>query len=337
MSKQYEYSIKKSREDLTSVCESWNAAYNMGRGHMEYTVPETAGNGRLICSCHNRNIRVVDYQVNFKEPVEIQGVSKTPHLDMLFCLGEDTSWELPESGRKFELLTGESYMGVSFETRKRSIYPAGRDIHIFEVKVPLPEIQDVMDTISESLGIRKQPAECFPWGKHKLTPAAGAVLQQIRNCSYPFPLQQLYTEGKLMELAAICLSETVYHTEKTAFLSKISSGDLKDIHAAKKILDDNIADAPSLEALSAAVGLNDFKLKKGFKEVFGVPIHTYVIQKRLELAKNYLEGGEMTVSEAAGSVGYGNISHFAAAFHKQYGTNPGAYLRDIKGKSGYFI
>ena len=80
--------------------------------------------------------------------------------------------------------------------------------------------------------------------------------------------------------------------------------------------------------LSKRVCLNEFKLKKGFKELFGVPVYTYVLDKRLELARDLLEK-KLYVSDVANLVGYGNMSHFAAAFRKKYGVNPSDYIKDI--------
>jgi AraC-like DNA-binding protein len=77
------------------------------------------------------------------------------------------------------------------------------------------------------------------------------------------------------------------------------------------------------------VYLSESKLTKGFKALFGRPVHTYVIDKRLETALLLLEKGGWNVSDVAGVVGYGNISHFAAAFKKKYGVNPGEFVKSL--------
>lgn len=46
-----------------------------------------------------------------------------------------------------------------------------------------------------------------------------------------------------------------------------------------------------------------------------MPVYTYLLDKRLELAK-FLEEKQLRVSDVANLVGYGNMSHFAAAFRK---------------------
>lgn len=44
-------------------------------------------------------------------------------------------------------------------------------------------------------------------------------------------------------------------------------------------------------------------------------------------ARSELEGKGKTVTEVALDLGYSNISHFAAAFRKQFGINPGQMKR----------
>lgn len=319
---QYEYTMRDQKTASYHVCDAWNAAYNLQQGHLEYLIPEETGKGRLRGDCSIRGSRILDYDINFREPVEIQGISRTPHLDMLFCLGEHVNWDLPQSGKEFELLHGESYMGVSRETRKRNIYPAERNIHIVEIKLPLSQIQDVVEEFHDSSFV--------PSGKYQVTPSVQMILQQLINCPYQSSLRHLYLEGKLLELAAVYLNEAVFQTDRRNFSSSLSAEDVKCVNDAKKILDENMIEAPSLKSLSKYVSLNEFKLKKGFKEMYGVSVHAYVIQRRLEYARIVLENNKATVSEVAGIVGYGNVSHFAAAFRKKYGVNPGEYLQSIR-------
>ena len=136
-------------------------------------------------------------------------------------------------------------------------------------------------------------------------------------------------EGKLLELVAVYLNETVYQTAKIPPSLPLSSDDMKSLYKAKEILDESLAQPLPLSRLANRVCLNEYKLKKGFKELFGVPVYTYVLDQRLELARLLLEEKKLRVSDVAGLVGYGNMSHFAAAFRKKYGINPGDYLKNV--------
>lgn len=330
MINQYEYKMNNKRSYGCSICKAFNEAYNSDITNFQYSIPQEAGSGDINRIIGTRGIRVTDYNLNFIEPIEIHGVSRIPHMDMLFCLGDDMNWELPQVGKEFQLLSGESYIGTSYETRKNSIYPAKRDINLIEIKIPLCEIQDIVKNIRESCKLHWRASENMIYGKYKVTPSIQVILQQIIKCPYEDTIKQLYIEGKLLELVAVYLNEIVYEKERIPNKINISCEDLHCIYRAKDILDENIYETPSITCISRCILLNEYKLKKGFKELYGVPIHTYVINKRLENAKFLLEQKNLTVSQVAAKVGYLNMSHFAAAFRKKYGVNPKAYMNDVK-------
>ncbi|MGV2806306.1 helix-turn-helix domain-containing protein, partial [Clostridium perfringens] len=85
----------------------------------------------------------------------------------------------------------------------------------------------------------------------------------------------------------------------------------------------------SIQQLARRVGLNEFKLKKGFRERFGITIFELVRKQRMEKAIWYMETEGYNVGETAVSVGYSNASNFATTFRKYYGCNPGEYLKAI--------
>ena len=104
--------------------------------------------------------------------------------------------------------------------------------------------------------------------------------------------------------------------------------------AGKRIIDSQLAFAPSCEELSRLVHLSVTKLTRGFSSFYGMPIHQYIIEQRLTQAAQLLLEGDWNVSEIAAIVGYGKPSNFAAAFKKRYGVAPKnyreSYLDDTK-------
>lgn len=101
----------------------------------------------------------------------------------------------------------------------------------------------------------------------------------------------------------------------------IKEHDLERIHQAKTIVEQNLLNPCSLIELTHKVGLNDFKLKKGFREVLGTTVFGYLYDLRMEKAKMLLKDGK-PVSEAAYEVGYKNAHHFTKAFKKKFGSLP---------------
>ena len=125
-----------------------------------------------------------------------------------------------------------------------------------------------------------------------------------------------------------------FRSQITALLShffwQLSSLDTQDIktpereklYQAKEILSQNLDTPPSLAELSRQIGLNTFKLKKEFKEFFGVPVFKYLQNERMTRAHELIRSNNATVQEAAWQVGYDSLSSFSNAFHKKFGFRP---------------
>lgn len=104
-----------------------------------------------------------------------------------------------------------------------------------------------------------------------------------------------------------------------------SPDDLKRLHQAQQILTHRLTNPPSLMELSRQVGLNDYKLKQGFRHIFGTTVFAYLRTCRMERAQQLLAARELSIAEVAHTVGYTSQSRFCDAFKKQFGTTPKAY------------
>ncbi|MEN0054645.1 MAG: AraC family transcriptional regulator [Mucilaginibacter sp.] len=93
------------------------------------------------------------------------------------------------------------------------------------------------------------------------------------------------------------------------------------IHQAKTIIEENLISPCSLIELAHKVGLNDFKLKKGFREVLGTTVFGYLYELRMKKATSLLKEGKL-VRDVAYEVGYKNAHHFTVAFKKKFGYLP---------------
>ncbi len=142
--------------------------------------------------------------------------------------------------------------------------------------------------------------------------------------------KKIYLESKCLELIALKIEQltNLEKNYKTAIVLK--RDDIARIHYAKEILTQNLDNPPSLLDLARKVGLNDYKLKLGFRQVLGTTAFGYLQQQRMEKARQLLLESKMSVKQIARTVGYANQSRFAAAFRKQFGMNPKSYDLLIK-------
>jgi AraC-like DNA-binding protein len=103
----------------------------------------------------------------------------------------------------------------------------------------------------------------------------------------------------------------------------LSKSDRESLERAKEIVDKHISNPITLAKLSRMVYLNEYKLKIGFKALFGKPVYAYLLDKRMEYARLLLENRALHVYEVAEMTGYSDSSSFSKAFFKRYGYRPG--------------
>jgi AraC family transcriptional activator of pyochelin receptor len=79
---------------------------------------------------------------------------------------------------------------------------------------------------------------------------------------------------------------------------------------------------PTLIQLAAIAGLNEFKLKRGFKELFNQTVFGYLADVRLEMASRAIREKKKTVTRIAFELGYASLQHFSSSFKKKFGVSP---------------
>ena len=172
--------------------------------------------------------------------------------------------------------------------------------------------------------IRPSGSACYKRAG-ETSPMMYTLLQQILQCSYKGLTKRMYLESKAIELLALLMEEEteIHQGDDQAALLDLSYRDR--IHYAQEILLKNLTDPPSLMELARQVGMCDYNLKRGFKEIFGTTVFGYLRDRRLEKAQQLLLEPWMTVTEAARTVGYESNSAFTNAFKQSYGVSPKAY------------
>lgn len=161
------------------------------------------------------------------------------------------------------------------------------------------------------------------------TPAMRQVLLDILSCPFKGVLKQMYLEGKALELVVLQLGHWLKDGKHLFPPNWLRAEDLNRLHQAKEILTHKLHNPPSLLDLARQVELNDYKLKRGFREVFGTTVLRYVQSLRLHEAKRLLADRQLSVAVIAHTVGYSSQSHFCYLFKREFGQTPREYRNHL--------
>ena len=148
------------------------------------------------------------------------------------------------------------------------------------------------------------------------------VLGTVRKCPFSGVTRYLFLESKMMELFVLQMQQAQTVTGERG-KDSWTTVDKDRLHAVKDYIESSFLEDFSLKDLTYKFGLNEFKLKKGYKQLFQTTVFGHVHQLRMEKAKKLLRTNEMNVSEAAFFIGYDNVSSFCTEFKKRFGCSPG--------------
>jgi AraC family transcriptional regulator len=87
-------------------------------------------------------------------------------------------------------------------------------------------------------------------------------------------------------------------------------------------IEEHLAHDLSLAAIASIAGLSVSHTKAMFRRATGLPIHQYVIRRRVELAARLLRHGSIPASQVALAAGFSHQSHMARHMRKLLGVTP---------------
>lgn len=161
------------------------------------------------------------------------------------------------------------------------------------------------------------------------TPQIALLLSQIEENKLAPQFEKLYLIAKMYELFTLYFSNpTLEETEQNPFISNtIQAKKLKQI---KNMLMENLTNPPTIKEICNDYSISEYLLKDGFKKLYNNTVYGFILEKKLEIAKNKLEEGSLKVKDIAFEIGYENPSHFISAFKKKYGITPKQFTKTLE-------
>ncbi len=206
------------------------------------------------------------------------------------------------------VLPGEPLMSVSIFSTLQNL------------KKLAPQEKQLFD---RHLGDLLESRDDFRVGPHLfMAPEMQTTISKIAQTTLTGSARLLFLKSQVLELLAYYFDQ-IEEGSKTEF----NPDELNRMLEAQKIIMENMSQPPSLSELSRMVGVNSNKLKKNFKQIFGIPVFKYLQLQRLQKAHQLLKEKEISVQEAAWQVGYESMGSFSNAFYRMYGFRPSALAK----------
>lgn len=152
-------------------------------------------------------------------------------------------------------------------------------------------------------------------------PVMKEIASQILNCPFDKSTRRFYFDIKVREL--------LYQILQNAYKRKLSDQyftpwETKRIHEARDILETYVSKKPPLiKSLAKQVALNEFKLKAGFRQYFNAGIFEWLLERKMQYARELILNTNLPVKEICILVGYPLTTNFITAFRRRFAVTPG--------------
>jgi AraC family transcriptional regulator len=145
--------------------------------------------------------------------------------------------------------------------------------------------------------------------------------------SHPDQASQLFVDHILLALGA--------HVARTyggmRALSPPIRGGLtaRQIKRAKEILASNLDGRVPIKEVARECGLSVSHFSRAFRRSVGAAPHNWLLTRRVEVAKEKLCDGRLSLIDVAMACGFADQSHLTRVFTRMAGTSPGAWRRAL--------
>jgi len=242
-----------------------------------------------------------------------------------FGMKGNYSFTYRQLGRTFDLIGGHHNILYSKEF-DMTVQNRTLELETFGIQFPRELFirftqngNEILKRFCEKIANGQSALLSESWGA--IDPPIQQVIQQIIHCKYAGDLKKLFLLSKSIELLVLCAEAcNLSETKKDIFLK--SDTDKEKIIAARDLINERLHCPPSLSEIARSVSLNEYKLKRGFKETFQTTVFGYLTEQRLNLAQQYLRDTNKTAAEIAFELGYSTPQHFNNAFKKKFGVTP---------------
>jgi AraC family transcriptional activator of pyochelin receptor len=163
------------------------------------------------------------------------------------------------------------------------------------------------------------------WGA--VDPQLQQVVYKVINNNYTGDFHRVFLLSKCLEILVLCAESCHLGAGKKQEFIR-TPADKEKIIAVRDLINERLTQPPSLSQIARSVGLNEYKLKRGFKEMFNNTVFGYLLEQRLLMARQYLLDTRKTAAEISFELGYTTPQHFNNVFKKRFGLTPAAVRKN---------
>lgn len=258
-----------------------------------------------------------------EEDRTIKVTTNKPVLFLHFLFQNEV--ELNMEGKTYSLADGQFNISYLPHFKANASVQKGQHLHTFHLYFDddfLASFTNGFTLLPAFLREIKKGNPCaITNSRHFATAAMISVINNILKNPYEEKYHQLFIEAHVKVLLLQALHK-IHHQEHIQGHIRLSAQDTEKIILARNYLLTHLDSPVSIKQLARIAAINEYTLKKGFKQVYSMTIHKYYEHERLQKGMQLLIETDLPVAEIAYTLGYVHPTHFSSIFRKKFGRPP---------------
>lgn len=301
--------------------------------HREFTedaeVVSHAGKQDGLFECYTSNHRsnyfdILHFRSGFETDIRVENFRDNTHVSLHFQIAGHSAAEISGVGSDLVMMKGAFNLFNCIEPVSHFDFPRQQSYEYICIGLKPAFFDGLLDQCGKEFdGFLRKSRRAEPFSLFADCQLSDHLqwnaLQLLQSAPVPDSIRSAYLKSKVEELTLLSLGR-LKNKQAGHGLSIQEKERLLEI---KLFLDQHFLDELSLAKISREFLLNEFRLKSGFRQAFGITVFGYIQQKRMEYARELLLAGGRSVGEVAMETGYHTDAAFIRAFRNFFGIPPG--------------
>ena len=277
--------------------------------------------GRLVFQEIETGPFTIHYNTyHIKNPFLLHFKRDVPSLSIYILLKNDIHYRLNNMG-DMHLKEGQFNMAYLPDADATIFFDQAGEYQNFTIYFPVEILQQYAETfpyLNEFLQQVSGPSPALLLKENGwISSKVSYIINELLECTYEEPVRRLYYDNLIRELLLLLLVEKNHN-------GKDYTTYMQNLYEARSIIQKNTSRHFTIGEVAQQVGLNEAKLKSGFKQVFGTGIFQFMLQAKMYKAWVMVLETNKPVKEIARLTGYTSMQNFLTAFKKYFNATPGS-------------
>lgn len=216
----------------------------------------------------------------------------------------------------------------NFTVKEDDLIVVNPNVAHTEISVPDTPLEYIVLGISGLQFLSEEKDEVYDYSVHNYYDYKHEILFYLRTLVEEIKNEDENYEAITQNLLEILILNILRRTKKKIQI-KATKKVTKECRFIEQYINEHFAEDISLQKLSDLTYLNKYYIVHVFKKYKGLSPINYLIERRIEEAKNLLETTNYSVSKISDIIGFSSQSYFSQTFKKEMNMTPNQYRKRI--------